>query len=544
MKKITYILSTLVLGLALTSCGDSFLNKYPDGGSMLEEQFEKLPLKEKLKGSLYGMYSRLYAYGGSHSSFGERSIDMYEDIQSGDMAMKRAGYGWFKAYEEGLFYQNAGGYLWSYYYEIINLANRALIIAEPEVQKIMDAVADGSKPSDEIAAEGFYYAQLLAMRGWAYDNLLTYFCNPMDNLTTTMDVEVAVPVYTETEVKAGSLGEKLSTVEQVYDRIYEDLSNAIALMDFFEQYIQRTSKLEVNADVARIILAYSMLKHGDNSIIIAGGKNANDIALEQAKAVIDGKHFDRLRYNELTTTGFFDINATNWMWGQDVTVETTTGLASFFGQVDIHSYSYAAAGDTKEIDSKLYDEITNKVWDARVNWFRAPAMAYGYCPDGKFYCPKTKNVIELGEVDRNWLGDNVFMRIEVAYLIAAEAAWADNDPSTDPVVYLKELCDERVIEGKEAEYNTWIGSLSGSDAIKQAIIYNWRVEMWGEGYGMQTLRRLSKSVTLGSNHLSRSAAEINIAKDYLHFQCEIPSSETTYNPELVKTLSELTKSNN
>ena len=544
MKKITYILSTLVLGLALTSCGDSFLNKYPEGGTMLEEQFEKLPLEEKLKGSLYGLYSRLYAYGGSHSSFGERSIDMYEDIQSGDMAMKRAGYGWFRDYEDGLFRQNAGGYLWSYYYEIINLANRALIIAEPEVQKIMDAVAEGTKPEDKIAAEGYYYAQLLAMRGWAYDNLLTYFCNPMDNLTTTMDAEVAVPIYTETEVKAGSLGEKLSTVEQVYDRIYEDLSNAIALMDFYEQYIQRTSKLEVNSDVARIFLAYSMLKHGNNSIIIAGGKNANDIALEQAKAVIDGKNFDRLKKSELTTTGFFDVNASNWMWGQDVTVETTTGLASFFGQVDIHSYSYAAAGDTKEIDSKLYDEIVNKEWDARVNWFRAPSMPYSYCPDGKFYCPKTKNTIELGEVDRNWLGDNVFMRIEVAYLIAAEAAWADNDPSTDPVVYLKELCDERVIEGKEAEYNTWIGSLSGSDAIKQAIIYNWRVEMWGEGYGMQTLRRLSKSVTLGDNHLSRSSKEITIAKDYLQFQCEIPSSETTYNPELVKTLSELTKANN
>jgi hypothetical protein len=171
-------------------------------------------------------------------------------------------------------------------------------------------------------------------------------------------------------------------------------------------------------------------------------------------------------------------------------------------------------------------------------------MPYSYCPDGNFYCTKTKNTIELGEVDRNWLGDNVFMRIEVAYLIAAEAAWADDDPSTDPVVYLKELCDERVIEGKEAEYNTWIGSLSGSNAIKQAIVYNWRVEMWGEGYGMQTLRRLSKSVTLGSNHLSRSSKDITIAKDYLQFQCESPSSETTYNPELVKTLSELTKANN
>ena len=127
---------------------------------------------------------------------------------------------------------------------------------------------------------------------------------------------------------AGTLGEPLSTVTEVYERIYEDLSMAIDLLDFYSQYNARGSKLEVNADVARIFLAYSMLNHGNTEgTIIADGKNAWQIAFEQAKAVIDGGKYPLLPQAELTTTGFGDVTAKNWMWGQDVTVETTTALA-------------------------------------------------------------------------------------------------------------------------------------------------------------------------------------------------------------------------
>ena len=220
------------------------------------------------------------------------------------------------------------------------------------------------------------------------------------------------------------------------------------------------------------------------------------------------------------------------MWGQDVTVETTTALGSFFGQVDIHSYSYAAAGDTKGIDSKLYDEIAAKGWDARVNWFNAGDVKFPYCPEGKFYSPKYKHVTDLDKVDRDWLCDNVFMRVEVAYLIAAEAAWSDGDNAT-AVAYLKQLCDERILDGKDAEYNTWISSLSGTDDVKKAIIYNWRVEMWGEGYSMQLLRRLEKQRSLGTNHLSRGESTLDITSPAgEQFQCEIPTSETRYNPNI------------
>lgn len=532
MKKIQYLFATIVLGLGLTSCGDSFLTQYPEGGVLLQDQYDKLP--DNLEGSILGIYSKLYEYG-DHSTFGLRSIDMYGDIQCGDMAMKRSNYGWFEDYERGYFYSDARGYLWSYYYEIINLTNRGTLALEGKVDTIMSVIAAGETPSGEVLNWGYAYGQLLAIRGWAYANLLKFFCNPMDALANPMDDQLAIPIYTEVEIAAGTLGTPLATVSEVYGLIYEDLSTAIDVLDYYGQKRSRSSKLEVNADVARIFLAYAMLNHGNTEgTIIAGGKNAYEIALDQAKAVIDGGKYPMLKKAELLTTGFADVNAKNWMWGQDVTVENTTALGSFFGQVDVHTYSYAAAGDTKCIDSRLYDDIVAKGWDARVDWFRpGDSKKFPYCPDGKFYNPNTKDVTALDSVDRNWLCDNVFMRVEVAYLIAAEAAYQNGDETTAKD-YLKALCDERVLDGKDAEYNTWLGTLSG-EALKNAIAYNWRVEMWGEGYGLQTFRRLTKSVKLGSNHLSRSNQDLTTAGEMEKYQCQIPVSEARYNPYLATT---------
>jgi len=538
MKNIKYVFATLILGLGLSSCGDSFLTQYPDGGVLLEDQFAKLP--DNLKGSILGIYSKLYEYGG-HDTFGERSIDLYCDIQSGDVAMSSSSYGWFEMYERGYFYAYARSYLWSYYYDIINLANLGIMAVESNTAAIMDAIAKGTEPDDVIKLQGYYYGQLLAIRGWAYANLLNYYCDPMDQLENSMDMEKAIPVYTDKEVKAGTLGQPLSTVAEVYDIVYEDLSDAISVLDYYSQYNSRNSKLEVNADIARLMLAYAMLNHGNkDNVIIADGKNAWQIALEQAQAVIASGKYPMLTYDKLLTTGFGDSQAENWLWAEDVTVENTTALGSFFGQVDIHTYSYAAAGDTKGIDSNLYDEIVNTGWDARVDWFIPGGQSFAYCPHRKFYNLGTKDVTKLDQVDRNWLNDNVFMRVELAYLIAAEAAYDLNDEATAKG-YIQALCDERVITGQETIYNTWLGTLTG-DALKNAIIYNWRVEMWGEGYSMQLLRRFQKTRTLGTNHLDRGEKDVTVMDaSFIQYQCQIPTSETRYNPSLATTV--MTKQN-
>jgi len=536
MKKIKYLFVSIVLGLTFTSCGDSFLTQYPEGGVLLEDQFANLP--DNLKGSILGIYSKLYEYG-NHDTFGQRSIDMYGDIQCGDMAMKKSSYGWFETYERGYFYAYARSYIWSYYYEIINLANLGIMAVEQNAQEILNGPTSGEEVAETIKLQGYYYGQLLALRGWAYSKLLTFYCNPMDALEEPMDDEKAIPVYTETEVSNHALGAPLATVTEVYERIYEDLSTSIDLLEFYSQFNARGSKLEVDADVARLMLAYSMLNHGNvEGTIIADGKNAYEIAFEQAKAVIDGGKYPMLQREELFSTGFADVNAKNWMWGQDVTVETTTALGSFFGQVDIHSYSYAAAGDTKGIDSKLYDDIVATGWDARKDWFRSPDMKFAYCPDGKFYSPAYKDITGLDKVDRDWLCDNVFMRVELAYLIAAEAAFQNGDETTAKN-YLAELCYKRILDGKStADVDTWLAATS----VKDAIVYNWRVEMWGEGFGLQTLRRISKTVKLGTNHIDRGNKEVTVTgSDYITHQCQIPTSEYRYNPYLATTV--LTKNN-
>ena len=530
MKNVRYIVATLILGLGFTSCGDSFLTQYPEGGVLLEDQYQKLP--DKLQGALLGIYSKLYEYGG-HDTFGQRSIDMYCDFQSGDMAMQRSNYGWFESYERGNFYAYCRSYLWSYYYDIINLANLCEIAVEGDIQAILDGLVDPNV-SDEIALNGYCYGQVLAMRGWAYAGLLTYYCDARDVETVDWDAD-AVPVYVGTDVKAGTLGQPLSSLSEVYDRIYEDLSEAIELLDVYGKIMPRNSKLEVDADVARLILAYAMLNHGDRSFTVADGKNCYTIALEQAQAVIANGNYPLMPQSDLYSTGFADVNAANWMWGENVTVENTTALGSFWGQVDIHTYSYAAAGDRKCIDSYLYDQIAATGWDARRDWFRAGSANYAYCPDGKFYCPKTKMYTALSKVDRDWLCDNVFMRVELAYLIAAEAAWSNNDDAT-AISYLDDLCSERILSGEDAAYDAWKAGLASSDDVKKAIIYNWRVEMWGEGYSMQVLRRLEKKRALGKNHLSRSDKELDVTGSEAEmYQCQIPTSEVRYNPNIGNT---------
>ena len=474
-----------------------------------------------------GIYSLLYEYGGEHDEFGQRGIDMYGDFQSGDMAMKNETYGWFSSYDRGFFYAYARSYMWTFYYGIISRINISANAVKDNVQAMIDGLT--GEPTEAIIEQAYYYGQILALRGWAYANLLNFYCDPMDDIDD-FDSEPAVPIYTEVEFAAGSVGEPRASVTQVYDRVYEDLSFAIELLDHYGKLHKRDSKLEVDADVARVMLAYAMLNHGKKEIIVADGKNAYQIALEQAKAAINGGKYPLMKQAELYTTGFSNVDAANWMWGQDVTVETTTALASFFGQVDVHTYSYAAAGDTKCIDSNLYDEVAGLKWDARAGWFNPGGVPNAYCPENKFYCPSTKTETSLDKVDRNWLCDNVFMRIESAYLIAAEAAYKNGDEATAKN-YLQMLCDERVVPGQEEAYNAWLGTLSG-EALKKALILNWRVEMWGEGYGLQTFRRLSKENVLGENHLDTRKGQ-TIQPDET-CQCEIPSSEAIYNPNLNK----------
>ena len=536
MKKHLYIF-VAVAAMLLQSCAAGWLEQYPEGGSITEKQFKDM--ENALEGSVLGIYSSMYQFGGDHDVFGQRSIDMYGDFTCGDMAMSTRNYGWFANDDMGQAYTRRA-YLWVYYYDIIRLCNKSLNAFNEQV--------DMAKKNDstfimEHSTLFYYYAEILGMRGWAYANLQKWFCYTRSYIAGHGydDTYKSIPLYTEEVTVADTtLGNPLSSVKDVYARIEEDLTTAIYYFDLLEgNGIRRSLKQEMCGDVARLTLAYNYL-NGEEY----------DKAAAMADEFISKTTYTILPRAELNTTGFAEINSNNWVWGQDVNVQTTTSLASFFGQCDIYSYSYAWAGDVKGIDENLLKELTDKhKWDARTLWFNQTYTIGGikgcqYAPDGKFFSPSVQSKVgytrkaKSTELDRDWLCDHVFMRTELAYLIAAEAyyrlaAYGDASAMTKAIDRLTAITDERVLDGQTSEYSTWKASLSSEATLRAEIKYNWRIELWGEGFALQTARRFDEKVTLGNNHLrAEKDFEPNGNNWIYKTTFEIPSSEQYYNPWL------------
>ena len=538
MKKTLYIIG-LTIAVLLSSCSDNWLNQQPGGSTITEEQYQNMD--GVLKGSVMGVYAMMYQYG-DHDVFGQRSIDMYGDLTCGDMAMTTQNYGWFYSDELGQSYARRA-YLWSYYYDIIRLTNKAINAVHAQVGK------EGLMEVDTVLANAesfFYYAEVLAMRGWAYANLQKWFCYTPEQIVAqgyTLDDYMSVPVYTEEVTEADTIiGAPLSSAEDVYRRAESDLKDAIYYFDILEnEGMVRTIKHEMNSDVARLNLAYLYLNKGDN-----------ENAAKYAEEFINTTTHTLLPYSQLLTTGFADVANNNWVWGQDVSVETTTALGSFFGQVDVFSYSYAWAGDIKGIDELLLESIKDKKWDARQYWFNniyEATKECQYAPDGKFYSPaaKQKNNYKrkpkAEEIDRDWLCDNVYMRTELAYIIAAEAYCRKND-NANAQKYLLAITDQRTLPEKVADYEAWKTSLSDNAVLLEEIRYNWRTEFWGEGFGLQTFRRFGKQVSLGDNHKrSNKTPDPNAESSMRQFTFEIPSGEQYYNPFLRSTTELAVKQN-
>ena len=523
MKTKLFILA-IAASFALVSCD---LNQEPGGSTITENQYNEMD--NVVEGTVKGTYSLLYAYGGEHDSFGQRSLDLYGDLCCGDVAMKSQRYGWFVTDEYGQTYQRRGTF-WAFYYQIIRACNKGINALNSQGVPSLDY--DPATITDQDYLNGFYYAELLTMRGWAYAALQRYFCKTYAEID--INTELSVPIYTDLDTEADTiLGAPRATAMDVYLRVEEDLKTAIQYFEAFNA-VDRSSKLEANIDVARMTLAYSYLNKGEN-----------DKALAIAEDLIQSTTATLLSNNEVLTTGFNNVGHNNWIWGQDVTIETTTALASFFGQCDIYSYSYASAGDVKGIDANLLKQITDLGWDIREFWWGnyyrevgADAADYQYAPDGKFY---TASSTEL-QGDRDWLSDNIFMRLETAYLIAAEAAWRVGGKDADALNYLDQITSKRLKEGADIAYADYKAALANDhEALGEAIRYNWRVELWGEGYGLQTFRRWGLAVNLGDNHL-RSGKTVTPTTPRL-FTFEIPSGETMYNP-YIRTTTEMVVDNN
>lgn len=489
--KLNIKLKAIALGglLALGyGCSSDFLDTHATQ-TIDFEQYGQSAIKNPklLDATLTGLYSTMIntGTGGTtgHDDFGQKGYDIFSDFLSSDMALSVSTYGWYRRFTD---YQttvdntrNENYIPWRYYYRLIRGCNAFISSL-------------GGNDAVPASAEGKYgMGQAKAIRAYAYFYLTQFYIN---EYTPTSKV---LPLLTDATQSAVPQ----STTQEVYNLMIKDLTEAIGYLNGFN----RVSKNQINQDVAKALLAY-----------VYGSMNTAD---SNAKAktltseIIAGGSYTLMSGAEVVG-GFNDINTPGWMWGFDLTTDMGFDLISWWGQMDVFTYSYQWAGDRKAIDANLFNAIPAN--DARkAQFFNNAASGYHLIPWRKFYAPART----IGG-QRNVVTDYVFMRVAEMYLLNAEFSAKTGDEATAKTS-LKAVVSQRVPSA------TYIDALSGQ-ALLDEIYLQTRIELFGEGKSYLAMKRFKATVTRGSNHLTHVGTPIPYNDDRLTWV--IPLSEIQNNP--------------
>ncbi|MFC6996104.1 RagB/SusD family nutrient uptake outer membrane protein [Rufibacter roseus] len=503
MKKKLYTVALAVLTVFASGCQEDFLEEKPTQQLSLEQIREAAKTDPTLYNSFVsGLYSTMYTPGTGgttgHDDFGQKGFDIFADMLASDMVLAGTTYGWYSGIAR---YQVTKDFTvnqtytpWRYYYRVIRSANTLIDLLGGN-----DAVQPDTNTKQLMG-------QAKAMRAYAYFYLAQFYSKGYGDGT-----EKILPVYTSTSMP----NQPKSTSAEVYNLMVSDLEAAIVALEGYT----RDTKNKVDQHVAKGLLAYVLAARGSQADLQRVVTLTNDIISASTYRVLNPNEvvaqFDAAgQITNRTTAGFNNVAAPSWIWGMDLVLDYGLNLISWWGQVDVFSYSYAWAGDPKTIDRSLYDAI--RPGDIRKGQFHATNLQ----PRNKFFHPDRV----IGK-QRFMETDYVYMRLEEMILLNAEAKARLNQDGPAREM-LKTLLAKRFTSASDYAY---VDDLSGQ-ALKDEIHLQTRIELWGEGKSYLSLKRNKRTVKRGSNHLFEAGNSFAWDSDEMTF--DIPQAEVLNNPVL------------
>ena len=211
--------------------------------------------------------------------------------------------------------------------------------------------------------------------------------------------------------------------------------------------------------------------------------------------------------------GFNNLATPAWIWGFDITLANGLDLVSWWGQIDVFTYSYQWAGDKKGIDDGLYAQINDN--DIRKTQFDANNALQ---PRNKFY-----NAGRAIGGQRNIEDDYIYMRVAEMYLLSAEMAAKEGQDGAART-RLNQLLSQRFSNAADYAY---VDGLAGNALLNEVILQT-RMELWGEGKSYLSMKRNKQMMTRGSNHVFHAGLSIPYSDERLTY--EIPRAEIQNNP--------------
>ncbi|MBN8833073.1 MAG: hypothetical protein ABS68_11160 [Niastella sp. SCN 39-18] len=459
MKKILIIFSSILM-LSITACKKDYLETKPSNAVPLSDILGKV---NAIYAALDGAVQAQFAFASNgitrHDNFGQKAWDLSMDLMGNDMVVHSQGYGWFNAsYNYTEFSVATSGRqssnAWYFYYDIIKQANAIYLNT--------DNVTDASQQQKDVLK-----GQALGLRAYAYYYLINLFQQTYKGNET----KPGVPIYTELTTE----GKPRGTVQEVYDQIISDLSNAETLLNGKP----RAGKQYIDVSVVRGFRARVALLMEDWPT----AANYANLA-KQGYTLMTAAQYP-------ATNAFSSLSNSEWMWGSLIPEDQATIYASFWSHMDIRTGGYAALGGQKKITKSLYDQIA--ATDVRKTVFRTPGTGTSTNPD---YNQLKHEVPVAG----SWAGDYLYMRASEMYLIQAEALARQGQDGPASAML------NSLITVRDPAYDA--SGLTGS-ALLDEILKQRRIELWGEGFSLIDVKRLKQGLNRPSGPGNHGAPNYN-----------------------------------
>ena len=495
MKKINKsIYGVLIAGLtlsALTSCIDE---AEPRSGSVTQNMLEESA------SATAAAVNGLPAYGKSiwrerdaHWSYGISAIMRIRDVMADDYVVVDHNYNQFSPWEEtealGPSYL-LGQFVYSYYYNYVLASNL-----------VIGAVNPDKATKEQLGNLGLGYAYRAANyldMARMYEFLPTDVDPACTNEQGYNVKNLTCPIVTDTLGEKASRNNPRATHEEMFKFIESDLNNA-------EKYIVNLTSNKNNTlpDLAVVYGLKARLYMWNEDYAKAK---------EYARKAIDTYGGTPMSESDATDTkkGFNDI--AKWMWGAQYTSEdraVKTGILNFTSFACNETvFGYAGNGPMNMIGKSFYDRISDTDW--RKTMWKAPAgspleaknkyvdskmeMKNGVMEDVSKFKKRipTYGSLKFRPNQGNYAESSIgvvsaypLMRVEEMYFIEAEAAerLAPGTGLTLLENFMKKYRDKQYV-------------YTGSNAIDE-ILFQKRIELWGEGLSFFDIKRANVSVTRG-----------------------------------------------
>ncbi|WP_281799185.1 RagB/SusD family nutrient uptake outer membrane protein [Prevotella pallens] len=494
MKKINKsIYGVLIAGLtlsAMTSCIDE---AEPRSGSVTQKMLEESASATTAAVNGLPAYGKSVWDKGTHWSYGISAIMRIRDVMADDYVVVDHDYNQFSPWAATIFLGPSyllGQFVYSYYYNYVLASNL-----------VIGAVNPDKATKEQLGNLGLGYAYRAANyldMARMYEFLPTDVDPACTNEQGYNVKNLTCPIVTDTLGEKASRNNPRATHEEMFKFIESDLNNA-------EKYIVNLTSNRNNTlpDLAVVYGLKARLYMWNEDYAKAK---------EYARKAIDTYGGTPMSEDDATDTkkGFNDI--TKWMWGAQYTTEDR---AVKFGIINFTSFAsnetvfgYAGAGPMNMIGKSFYDRISDTDW--RKTMWKAPAgspleaknkyvdskmeMKNGVMEDVSKFKKRipTYGSLKFRPNQGNYAESSIgvvsaypLMRVEEMYFIEAEAAerLAPGTGITLLENFMKTYRDPQYV-------------YTGSNAIDE-ILFQKRIELWGEGLSFFDIKRANVSVTRG-----------------------------------------------